>query len=193
MSKVGKEFEPFKENAPIYKMVIFDVDGTLVNASDYQGDRSGVGASTWHLVFNSLGIPSEHQRLRNKYMAGKHVNYMKWTREACEVLKANGLTEAKFLEVINNQPFMNGAKELFTELKKLNCKTAVITGGFSTLAERVKKEFGIDYAVGHCDLKFKEGKLNRWDLLPCDSEGKPNFFLKIADECGVRPSQCIYR
>jgi len=116
-------------------MVIFDVDGTLVNASDYQGDHNKAGIDTWHLVFNSLGILDEHQRLKDKFKAGEYPSYMEWTDEACRVLKAHGLTEEKFLEIINCQRFTIGAKETILELKKQGYKTAVITGSFSALAK----------------------------------------------------------
>ena len=174
-------------------MVFFDMDGVLVDVSNYQESGSKVGVSTWHAVFDSLGIIAEHQRLKEKFKAGEFPSYMEWTDEACNVLKAHGLTKGKLLRIINSQSLMVGAKETVAELKKCGLKTAVITGSFGTLAERVQRELGIDDAVAHCNLEFDgEGKLVGWRLLPCDYEGKVDAFLQMAEKDGVKASECVF-
>lgn len=182
-----------EERALVYKMIFFDMDGVLIDVSNYQESGSKVGVSTWHVVFDSLGILDEHRRLKERFKAGEFSSYMEWTDEACKVLKKHGLTEAKFSEIINRQPLMRGAKEAIAELKKQGYKTAVITGSFSALAERVQRELGVDDAVASCNLEFDgEGRLEGWKLLPCDYEGKVDAFLQIAEKDGVVPSECVY-
>ena len=157
------------------------MDGVLVDVSNYQESGSKIGVSTWHSVFDSLGIINEHKRLKEKFKAGEFPSYMEWTDEACKVLKRDGLTREKLSEIINRQPLMRGAKEAVSELKKRGYKTAVITGSFSTLAERVQRELGIDDAVAHCNLEFDgKGRLTGWKLLQCDYEGKVDAFLQMA-------------
>jgi len=169
------------------------MDGVLVDVSNYQESGSKVGVSTWHSVFDSLGIINEHKRLKEKFKAGKFPSYMEWTDEACKVLKSYGLTREKLSEIINRQPLMRGAKETVLELKKRGYKTAVITGSFSTLAERVQRELGIDDAVAHCNLEFDgKGRLAGWKLLLCDYEGKVDAFLQMAEKDGVKPSECVF-
>lgn len=177
----------------MYKMIFFDMDGVLVDVSNYQENGSKVGVSAWHVVFDSLGILDEHRRLKERFKAGEFHSYMEWTDEACKVLKSHGLTEEKFSEIINRQPLIRGAKEAVAELKKQGYKTAVITGSFSALAERVQREIGVDNAVAHCNLEFDgEGRLKGWKLLPCDYEGKVDAFLQMAEKDGVTPSECVY-
>jgi phosphoserine phosphatase len=177
----------------MYKMVFFDMDGVLIDVSKYQESGSKVGVSTWHAVFDSLGIIDEHQRLKEKFKAGKFPSYMEWTDEACKVLRAHGLTKDKLLKIINSQSLMTGAKETVDVLKKRGYKTAVITGSFGALAERVQRELGIDDAVAHCNLAFDgEGRLKNWKLLPCDYEGKIEAFLQMAEKDGVEDSECVF-
>jgi len=174
-------------------MIFFDMDGVLVDVSNYQEGGNKVGVSTWHAVFDSLGILDEHQRLKEKFKAGKYPSYVEWTDEACKVLKGHGLTKKKFLEIINNQPLMVGAKETVEALKKRGLKTAVITGSFGALAERIQRELGIDDITAHCNLEFDgKGKLTTWKLLPCDYEGKVDAFFQMAEKDGVAPSECVY-
>lgn len=169
------------------------MDGTLVNVGNYQESGSKVGVGMWHVVFDSLGRLDEHRRLMEKFKAGGFASYMEWTHEACMDLKTHGLTEKKLLEIINRQEFIKGAKETIEEFKKQGCRTAVITGSFSTLAERVQGAFGIDDITAHCNLEFdEEGKLESWKLLPCDYEGKTDALLQMSKKHGADPSECIY-
>jgi phosphoserine phosphatase len=143
-----------EEKQPTYRMVCFDMDGVFVDTNKYRESSDKLGVGAWNAVFDSLGLLNEHQRLKNKFKAGGFSSYMEWTHEACEVLKKNGLNEKKFLEIIDHQCFTLGAKETVLELKKQGYRTAVITGSFSALAQRVQNELGIDEAVAHCSLEF---------------------------------------
>jgi len=177
----------------MYTMIFFDMDGVLVDVSDYQESGNKVGVSTWHAVFDSLGILEEHRRLKERFKANEFPSYLEWTDEACKVLQMKGLTEGKFLQTINNRSLMRGAREAIAELKKRGYKTAVITGSFGALAERVQKELGIDDIAAHCNLEFdSKGRLKSWKLLPCDYEGKVDAFLQMAEKDGVNPSECVY-
>ena len=195
MALTERKLKPSKEEdkKPLYKMICFDMDGVLVDVSEYQESGNKVGVSTWHVVFDSLGILEEHRRLKERFKAGEFHSYMEWTDEACKILKAYGLTEEKLSEIIHRQPLMRGAKEAIAELRKRGYKTAVITGSFSVLVERVQRELKVDYAVAHCNLEFDEGgRLKGWKLLPCDYDGKVDAFLQMAKKAGVAPSECVY-
>jgi phosphoserine phosphatase len=170
-----------ERSQPEYKMIFFDMDGVLIDAS------------SWPAVFASLGIEAEHQRLKKKFQEGEFPSYMEWTEEACKVLQAHGLTKEQFLETINHEPLMKGAKEAVAELKRQGYKTAVITGSFRVLAERVQRELGIDEVEAHCHFEFDEdGGLQSWTLLFCDYEGKIETLLRMAEKEGLMPSQCVY-
>ena len=174
------------------KLVFFDMDGVLIDVGYYEEPSDKIGVSTWRAIYEALGILDEDEKLKRKFEAGEFSSYMSLSDEACRVFQRHGLTEDKFLDVINSQKFMKGARETIDELKKRKMRTAVITGSFTTLAERAKKELGIDNAIAHCNLKFEEGKLSNWELNPCDYEGKVDAFLRLAQKNGVESSECIY-
>lgn len=174
-------------------MVFFDMDGVLVDVSNYEEIGEKVAVSTWHVVFDALGIIDEHQRLKAKFKAGEFPSYMEWTDEACRVLQRQDLTKETFLNIIRSQSFIAGATETIRTLKERGYQTAVITGSFNVLAERVQSEMGIDDVVAHCNLEFDdEGKLNGWKLTPCDYEGKVGAFLGLARKHGADPAECVY-
>lgn len=182
MNSFEAELEPSEERkTPGYKMVFFDMDGVLVDVS------------SWHAVFDGLGIPDEHQRLKERFKKGEFSSYMEWSDEACKILQVHGLTADKLSEIINRQLLIRGAKEAIAELRRQGYKTAVITGSFSILAERIQRELGIDEVVAHCHLEFdEEGKLQGWRLLPCDYEGKVDAFSQMTKKNGFLPSECVY-
>jgi len=176
-----------------YKLIFFDMDGVLIDVSDFHESGEQVAVSTWHAVFDGLGIRYEHERLKEQFKVGTFPSYMEWTDAACKVLQEHGLTGKRFMELIKSRPFMAGAAEAIAQLKVRGYRTAVITGSFSALAERVKHELGIDEMVAHCHLEFsKEGKMKGWRLIPCDYEGKADTFLELVKKYRVEPAQCVY-
>jgi phosphoserine phosphatase len=175
------------------KIIFFDADGVLFDTAGYTENNRKIALSTWNVVFHELGIYHEHERLKEMFLKGIFPTYMEWSDEACRVLQQNGLTRNKFLQIINSRPLMNGAIETFKELRSRGYKTAVITGSFEALALRAKEELGLDYAVGHCRLNFDDsGRLESWNLIPCDFDGKSVYFKKIAEKEGVSYSECAY-
>lgn len=193
MNQARKEFESPKETVPAYRMVFFDMDGVLIDVDKYKEDSTKVGVSTWHTVFDTLGLLDQHRTLKERFKAGEFSSYMEWTDEACKVLKMYGLTKKVFLEIVSSQVFTRNARETIRELKRQGYKTAIITGSFNALAKRAQRELGVDDSVAHCDLEFDEGgKLKSWKLLPCDYEGKVDAFLQMAGKNGVSPSESVY-
>lgn len=189
---MGRFFDRIKDMNKI-KLIFFDMDGVLVDVAGYNENGKRVAISTWNAVFDYAGIYHEHERLKEMFINGEFPSYMEWTDEACRVLQKNGLNKNKFIEIINSKPLMNGAEQAFNELKKRGYKTAVITGSFKALAQRTQKLLGLDYIIGHCDLIFDEnGKLKEWQLIPCDFEGKIEYFNKLAKELNLKLSECAY-
>ncbi len=169
------------------------MDGVLVDIMGYNENGKKVAISTWNAVFDKAGIYHEHERLKELFVKGDFPTYMEWTDEACRVLQKYGLTRDKFMEIINSRPLMNGAEETLRELKKREYKTAVITGSFKALAKRTKELLGLDYISAHCDLIFNEnGNLKEWQLIPCDFEGKVEYFNKQAKELKLNTPECAY-
>ncbi len=169
------------------------MDGVLIDLEGYNENGKKVAISTWNAVFDQVSIYHEHERLKELFIKGDFPTYMEWTDEACRVLQKHGLTRDKFREIINSRPLMNGAEETLRELKKKGYKTAVITGSFKLLADRTQKLLGLDYVIAHCDLIFdKNGDLKEWQLIPCDFEGKVEYFNKQAKELNLDSSECAY-
>jgi phosphoserine phosphatase len=175
------------------KMIFFDMDGVIFDVTGYNESGKKVAISSWNAVFDNLGIYHEHERLKKLFIKGDFPSYMEWTDAACRVLKKHGLEKEKFMRVINSRPLMKGVKETFNELKNKGYKTAVITGSFEALALRAKELLDLDYTIGHCRLNFnKNGNLESWKLIPCDFDGKIDYFKKIAEKAKAKFQECAF-
>jgi len=111
-----------------------------------------------------------------------------------QVFSDFGLKKDYFEEVIGSYEYFPGVKDVFSELnKRENYKTALISGGFKALADRVSKELGIDYAHAACELKWDpQGNLDGWNLSRTDYGSKVDSLKEIIEECGVDVSDCVY-
>ena len=94
------------------------------------------------------------------------------------------------LSTISYQPQV---KATFRELRKRKYKTAIVSGGFKTLADRALRDLKIDHAFAGCELLWsKSGKLVHSNLLPSDYEGKLAFMKLIMREHGLKKAQCAF-
>jgi phosphoserine phosphatase len=103
----------------------------------------------------------------------------------------SGLPAAALEEVYRNIPFTPGAKTLIRVLKRLGFKTAVISGGFSYFADRIKDDLGLDYAYANV-LEIVDGFVTgRVIGQVVDGGRKAELLEEIAAKEGVTLDQAI--
>ena len=104
-----------------------------------------------HKIYNTY---EEGIELTKKYL---NTNYQKLVDEVIGRLQKDK-PESEYKKLINSINYNKGIKELFSWLKKNNYKIAIISSGAKELAERAKKDLGIDYIYTN-ELVFKNGKV----------------------------------
>ena len=60
-----------------------------------------------------------------------------------------GLDAARLPEIAARLRFTEGLERLFTNLKALGLKTAIVSGGFSYFAQHLQQRLGMDYAFAN--------------------------------------------
>ena len=78
-------------------------------------------------------------------------------RERVHLLR--GIEYDTCVEVANSLPVMTGAKEACSALKNAGWKIMAVSGGFTIITDRLKKELGLDFVYSN-ELVFKDGKLD---------------------------------
>lgn len=151
------------------------MDGTLVDAETI--DELAKAAHVGDLVM----------ALTKRAMRGE-MDFEEALRERVKLLK--GLTVEEVNKVALNIPLMKGAKELTRELKR-EYRIAMISGGFTIVAEKVARELGIDYTIAN-DLIIKNGVVTGEVVGPLvHQNSKVNALNEIAKREGIRAEDCI--
>lgn len=95
------------------------------------------------------------------------------------VAALKGLDEKICQEVADSLPIMTGAKEVCRALKAAGWKLMAVSGGFTLMMDRLKKELGLDYVYSN-KLVFKDGKLDDVKII-VDSDKSKSAKIKIAE------------
>ncbi|HLC36606.1 MAG TPA: HAD-IB family phosphatase [archaeon] len=176
------------------KLIFFDMEGTLFKKTfhDSQGNTS---PSAWTLIAKHLGEKAfeEEEKTKEKWSKGEYNGYVEWMEDTIEIHKKYGLKKDFFEEIMQSIEFHEGVKESFKELNKKGLRTALISGGFKSQADRAVKDLKINHAFAACEYYWNEdGSIAHWNLLPCDYEGKLDFMNLIMKEHGLNASECAF-
>jgi phosphoserine phosphatase len=84
-----------------------------------------------------------------------------------------------------------GARELLTELKRRDIKTALVSGGFTFFTDSLKQCLGFDFTLAN-ELEIIEGRLTGNTLGPIvGAPGKARFLLELCRQQGIEARQTI--
>ena len=125
-------------------LVIFDVEGVLFDAEYLP------------ILAEKVNKEKEIWEITKKGIQGD-INWEDGLKKRVELLK--GLSYETCQEVAASLPIMTGAKEACRALKAAGWKLLAISGGFTIMTDRLKKELDLDYVYSN-ELIFKDGKLD---------------------------------
>ncbi len=144
-SRDGFDFSMQEDN--VYRrnrrVVAFDMDSTLIDAEviDELAKLHGVGKQVAEVT---------EQAMRGE------IDFKESFRARVGLLK--GLSADAFEQVANSVRLNPGAERLFSVLRHFGYKTAVISGGFQYVGDRLQQRLGIDYVFAN-DLVVRDGRI----------------------------------
>lgn len=162
------------------RLVVFDMDSTLIEqevidllANELEGDKeraAKVADITHRAMLGELDFESSF-------------------RERLALLK--GLPEDLFTKLRGDLKVTNGAPQLIKALKRLGCKTAVLSGGFDPLTKWLAGELGLDYAHAN-EVVVDGGKLTgEAKGIIVGKERKMELLKEIAAKENIDLSQAV--
>ena len=169
---------------PKYKLVCFDVDGTLIDNVKF----------SWNIFHDYFKVDMERrENARNDFFSGK-ISYLQWAQHDISMWKEKGARKQDFLKAIEHLSLMNGAMETLQELKKNNLKLAIISGSMNILLEKFipnYNEFFDDVFLSK--IYFGEdGKITSIEPTEFDIEKKAEALKQIAKRENIRLEECVF-
>ena len=157
-------------------LIVLDADSTLLQGEviDELAERAGCGAEVADITAQA--------------MAGT-LGFAEAMEQRLALLK--GLDASVLDEVAAELLLAPGARTLVRTLKRLGYVTAVVTGGFSQVLDRLAGELGIDHLAAN-ELEVREGRLTGRLVGPLiDRVGKAQALVRFATLAGVPLTQTI--
>ena len=125
-------------------LAIFDVEGVLYDAEYLP------------ILAEKVNKEKEIWEITNQGIQGK-IDWEEGLRRRIDLL--NGIDYGTCVQVANSLPIMTGAKKACRALKDAGWKIIAISGGFTIITDRLKKELDLDFVYSN-ELVFKDGKLD---------------------------------
>ncbi len=158
------------------RLVAFDMDSTLIKVE----------------VIDELarvhGVGDEVAAITERAMRGE-IDFKESFRRRVALLK--GLSATAVAEVTATVPLTDGARRLISALKHFGYRTAIISGGFMPVGDRMQRELGIDYVHANA-LETKDGVVTgavAGEII--DAERKATLLRALCRNDGIALAQSI--
>ena len=125
-------------------LAIFDVEGVIYDAEFLP------------LLAEKVNKENKIWEITKKGIEGK-IDWVEGLKERVNLL--NGIDYDICVQVANSLPIMTGAKEACRALKDAGWKLMAVSGGFTIITDRLKKELCLDVVYSN-ELVFHDGKLD---------------------------------
>ena len=125
-------------------LAIFDVEGVLYDAEYLP------------ILAEKVNKEKEIWEITKQGIQGK-IDWEEGLRRRVDLL--NGIDYDTCIQVANSLPIMTGAKEACSTLKAAGWKIMAVSGGFTIITDRLKKELDLDFVYSN-ELVFNNGNLD---------------------------------
>jgi phosphoserine phosphatase len=114
-----------------YKLVIFDMDGTLI-----QG--------------RGIFVIAEKKSFKDELLRLINYDGVEFYQKSIEIAKlSKGFDKNEFLKIFRTVPLQDFIKDVIKKLKYKKIKTAIATDSYKFLADDLKERLGIDYVFAN--------------------------------------------
>jgi len=158
------------------RMVVFDMDNTLIDGE----------------IINELAraanVGDEVSEITRRAMEGQ-MDFKEALRQRVRLLA--GLPVSVLHGVAESLRLTPGAQEVVSTLRAMSFKLALISGGFTFFAEKLKEKLGFDYVFAN-ELEIRDGVLTGEIQGPIiDSEAKGEIVRELARREGLSRDEIV--
>lgn len=159
-----------------YEAVAFDVDGVLTEVD-----------SAWRYIHSRLGTLEQARVNAELYRRGI-IDYAEWARLDASLWR--GIPYSRVAEIVEEIPLRRGARELMEYLRERGLVLVAISAGLDVVAERVRRELGMDCAISN-KLLTEEGVVTGEVEVAVEYYNKGEVLEEVCREIGIETSACI--
>jgi len=157
------------------RLVVFDVDGTLVKAF------------SWRCLHEALGTWSQGKKYFRQFFDGG-ITYEEWARLDASLWRGQPIR--KIQRIVDAIPYVDGAKKVITSLRRGGFWVVLLSAGLSLVAERIKREIGVDAALAN-ELVVKDGCLTGEVRVNVSFDKKDEALKPILERFDAEISECV--
>jgi phosphoserine phosphatase len=160
-----------------YKLVVFDIDGTITKH-----------ISSWQFLHERLGQWNNRAiRYQQMFLAGK-ISYRKFCR--LDAAHWKEMEASKLYKVFEEIPYAKNVERAVKVLRDRRFKLAAVSTGIQFIVDRVKKDLGLDYALSN-QLKVRAGRLTGGVKVKISHLGKGKVLESILKRFHIPASSTI--
>ncbi len=162
------------EELYMIKMVVFDMDGVLVDV-----------ASSWQAIHRAFEVDNEenfqrHQQGQTTYSEFMQSDIRLWGR----------IHQDQLQQILATIPLMPGAKATLAQLRCAGKATAIISSGLMLLANRLRSTLHIDYVYANQLLTDIDGYLTGEGEGTVTLHNKGQILMQLCAQSNILPKNC---
>lgn len=179
-----------------YKLIAFDLDGTLLRGEQF--------VFSWNRIWAALKVSQSVQTpLRNAYRVSEAkasgreervVAYRRWCNDAVDHFKRRRLSRAQLQTIAGNLALTNKCRDALQALRNANVVIAIISGGVDTFLEDLFPDYRdfVDYVFVN-RLRFDDSAIvSGVDATAFDFAGKAEALRLVSDLVGCTASETVF-
>ncbi len=161
-----------------YKLIAFDMDGTLIE--EY---------SSWGHIHQHFGTTDKAMNNLEMWERGE-MNYIEFMRRDAE-LWGPGTKLALIDEILSDFTLVAGAKEVVSKIRERGYPIVILSGGLDVLADKVAAELGIDNVLANGLVTDEKGILTGEGIFRVDPMCKEKALEDFARKLGIKLHECV--
>lgn len=165
-----------------FKLVCFDVDGTLVDGVSWIWLTEGLGCSS-----------KKHIDIFNRATRGE-ISFTEGERMLTRMYKESGNATRKFIRNLFSEikPRLEAAEVIFY-LKKKNHKVYLISGAIDIYVEAIAEKLEVDGFYANSSLEFdKEGTLSKIHYRDNQGEVKVEQLRELIEKLKIKTDEVVF-
>ncbi|UCH90129.1 MAG: HAD-IB family phosphatase [Thermoplasmata archaeon] len=162
-----------------YKIVIFDLDGVLAEAT-----------SSWGYIHDFFGVSNEKNLMEYFERRIDDIEFMRRDIAMWQMQEPDIGVE-RISEILGKIPLVPGALETLQEIKGRGFKIAIISGGLELLANRINELVPIDHIYANGLQHDGSGALSGEGILNVPLRHKEDVMLKLLEKLSLSPEECV--